>query len=374
MTMTPVRSLAALRTLQADWEAMEGRCGTPLLGFAWFLSAAESLYDERQLRIEVARSAGEVTGIAPLLEEPTEGGTRLTLLGTSRLFEPSDWLCADATTARALANQALEAGPPLLLERVPTTSCLCTLLPSISRSGISISRVATPSLAVDTSGPWDRYAARLSASHTARLARLRRKAERDFGRVVIEAAALDPADVEPALERFVALEATGWKAREGSALGQQRQLFDFYRRYGRRAAAAGTFRVSTLMFGSNAAAMEIVVDAFNRRWQLKIAYDEGVARYAPGLQLVHHTVADSFARDLTAYEFLGVAEPWEQRWLPEPREYQKLMLYPASVRGAVEAIQDVTAFAWRRARRQAAALTPDMSDEPAARSEAMRSQ
>ena len=51
--------------------------------------------------------------------------------------------------------------------------------------------------------------------------------------------------------------------------------------------------------------MEIVVDAFNRRWQLKIAYDEGVARYSPGLQLVHHTVADAFARALTRVRVPG---------------------------------------------------------------------
>ncbi len=156
---------------------------------------------------------------------------------------------------------------------------------------------------------------------TARLAKLRRKAEREIGRVVVESVEIEPAQVEPVLERFAAVEATGWKAREGSALGQQRQLFDFYRRYGRRAAAVGTLRVSTLLFGSQIAAMEIVVDAFNRRWQLKVAYDEGVARYSPGLQLVHHTLADAFARGLNAYEFLGVAESWEERWLPEPREY-----------------------------------------------------
>jgi CelD/BcsL family acetyltransferase involved in cellulose biosynthesis len=308
------------------------------------------------------------------VEEATDDGTRITLLGTSRLFEPSDWLSADAATARVLANEALKLGPPLLLQRLPTSSWLCGLLPGVGRSGVSISRVATPSLAVDTSGSWDAFTARLSTSHTARLARLRRRAERDFGRVVVELAVLEPADVEPALERFAALEATGWKAREGSALGQQRQLFDFYRRYGRRAAAVGTLRVSTLMFGSQIAAMEIVVDAFNRRWQLKIAYDEGVARYSPGLQLFHHSLADAFARALTAYEFLGVAESWEERWLPEAREYQKLMLYPASVRGAVEVVQDVTAFAWRRARRRNSALPRQgMADDTGARPEAVSS-
>jgi CelD/BcsL family acetyltransferase involved in cellulose biosynthesis len=351
MSITLVRSLAALRSLQADWEAMEWRSGSPLLGFAWFLSAAESLYDERQLRTAVARAGGAVSGLAPLVEEATDEGTRITLLGTSRLFEPSDWLCGDAGTARELAEHALTVGPPLLLQRVPLTSHLCGLLPRIGASGVSLGRRATPSWAVDTSGSWEEYTARLSG----RLGKLRRKAEQEFGRVDFEHTEIAPDDVQSVMERFAALEATGWKARQGSALGQQRQLFDFYRRYGRRAAAAGTLRVSTLRFGSHVAAMEIVVDAFNRRWQLKVAYDEAVARYSPGLQLLHHTLADAFARRLSAYEFLGVAESWEERWLPEPREYRKVMLYPASVRGAVEVVRDLATFAWRRVRRPAQA-------------------
>jgi hypothetical protein len=55
---------------------------------------------------------------------------------------------------------------------------------------------------------------------------------------------------------------------------------------------------------------------------------------------------------LSAYEFLGVAEAWEERWLPEVREYEKLTIYPPSVRGAVGVVHDVAAFAWRRARRR----------------------
>jgi CelD/BcsL family acetyltransferase involved in cellulose biosynthesis len=227
----------------------------------------------------------------------------------------------------------------------------------VGLSGVSICRRATPSLAVDTTGSWDAYYSRLSSHLSGNVNRHQRKAQRLFGTVRVEQSEPEPGDVEALLTRFAALEATGWKGRGGSALGQQEPLMSFYRRYCGHAAARGELRVATLFFGADIAAMEIAVDAHGRRWQLKIAYQEQVAPFYPGLQLVRGSLRDAFHRQLTSYEFLGVAEAWEEKWQPETREYQKLLIYPPSVYGASALVRDLGVFAWRRAQQARAART-----------------
>lgn len=346
MSVSLVRSVATLQTIREEWDALAA--GSPLLENDWFVCAAEAFYEECQLRVAVARTDGTVSGIAPLAQESTASGSRLTLLGTSRLFEPSGWLSAHPGATRELADHALRLGVPLLLNRVPVDSDICEILPAANRLGLSIARQSDSCLAIDTSGTWEGYSGRLSRHFLSTLAKLRRRTERAFGEVRVVHAAPSSHEVGDVLDDYADLESTGWKAREGSALGQQHKLRAFFLRYLGRAAARGRLRVATLFLGSERAAMEVAIDAFNRRWQLKTTYHDAVARFSPGVQLMNASIRDSFDRGLASYEFLGVAEPWEERWHPEVRRFQKLLLYPPSVRGLVAAARDLTGFAWRR--------------------------
>jgi CelD/BcsL family acetyltransferase involved in cellulose biosynthesis len=356
MGVSLVRSLAALQGMREDWDALALSAGSPLLESDWFVSAAEAFYEECQLRVAVARTEGAVSGIAPLSLERLSSGSRLTLLGTSRLFEPSGWLSACPDATRELAEYALGLGVPLLLNRVPADADVCRILPAANRLGLSIARQSDSCLAIDTSGTWERYAGRLSRHFSSTLVKLRRRSERTFGEVRVVHAVPSCGEVSQVLDDYADLESAGWKAREGSALGQQHELRAFFLRYLGRAAARGRLRVATLFLGSERAAMEVAVDAYNRRWQLKTAYHEAVARFSPGIQLMSASIRDSFDRGLASYEFLGVAESWEERWLPEVRRYQKLLLYPPSARGLVAAARDLTGFAWRRSQSGVAAL------------------
>jgi CelD/BcsL family acetyltransferase involved in cellulose biosynthesis len=185
---------------------------------------------------------------------------------------------------------------------------------------------------------------------TRNLPRVRRKAEKALGRVHMTLNDPRVPEVDDLLENLVAVEGSGWKRRAGSALANRPDLRDFFVRYCRRAAARRRLRVAILSFGSHVAAVELSIEAYDRMWQLKIGYNEAVAQYYPGLLLTEASLKAAFDRGLDAYEFLGSAEPWEERWRPEARLYRLLAMYPISARGVAGACRDLVGAFWGRMR------------------------
>ncbi len=114
--------------------------------------------------------------------------------------------------------------------------------------------------------------------------------------------------------------------------------------------------VMTLSFGAHTAAVELSVEAYQRIWQLKIGFSDAFGRYYPGLQLTEASIRAAFARHLDAYEFLGVAEAWEERWRPDARGCRLVVSYPLNAYGMVNACRDLAGAVVRQARLQAAAI------------------
>ena len=152
----------------------------------------------------------------------------------------------------------------------------------------------------------------------------------------------------PILEAFTAIEGSGWKSARGSALAHRPELRHFFEAYCRRLAARGQLRCARLAFGGVTAAMELAVEVYDRWWQLKIGYHAEASAYYPGLHLTQSAIQQSFLRHLRSYEFLGVAETWEERWRPVSRRYETIALYPLSPSGLMAVGGDVARRAWRR--------------------------
>lgn len=347
-----VRSIPQLEALRDEWRALAARFETPLLDHDWFVSCAEAFHRDEDLRIVTVHRGSSLVGAAPLVREQVPGGRRLTLLGASRLYEPSGWLFADSDALGELANDTVKLGDPMMLQRVPAESPMIGALGSLPRA-VSLTRGSSTALAVVIRSTWDAYYAALSSHITGNLRRLRRKAERAYGTVQVRHSTPSLPQVDGLLEQVVAIEGSGWKARAGSALSHRADLRDFFRRYAHRAAASGQLRVTTLSFGSETAAVELSVEAYRRLWQLKIGYSEALAAYYPGLQLTEASIRDAFERGLQSYEFLGSAATWEERWSPEARRFRMLAVYPLNPKGLVTGCRDVAGVLWRRAQTMA---------------------
>lgn len=130
-----------------------------------------------------------------------------------------------------------------------------------------------------------------------KLKELRRQRNRlaDIGDVVFSIAGTT-GDAAPALETFLKLEASGWKARHGTALIQDKSHLAFIRRAVCDMAARGHCEVVSLYAGDTPLAAAIVLRHLGRAFYFKLGVDERFAKYSPGVQLTleltRHMCAD----------------------------------------------------------------------------------
>lgn len=130
-----------------------------------------------------------------------------------------------------------------------------------------------------------------------KLKELRRQHHRlaDIGEVMFTIAAT-PEDIAPALEVFLQLEASGWKARRGTALLQDEAHLAFICRAVRDMAARGACEVVSLYAGETPVAAAIVLRHLDRAFYFKLGVDERFAKCSPGvlltLELTRYMCAD----------------------------------------------------------------------------------
>jgi CelD/BcsL family acetyltransferase involved in cellulose biosynthesis len=103
-------------------------------------------------------------------------------------------------------------------------------------------------------------------------------------------------EVASALETFLALEASGWKAERGTALIQHDGDAAFVRRSAPALAETGQCEIVTLRAGATPVAAAIVLRHQNRAFYFKLGVDERFAKLSPGVQLTldltRHLCAD----------------------------------------------------------------------------------
>jgi hypothetical protein len=115
-----------------------------------------------------------------------------------------------------------------------------------------------------------------------RLTRDRQAMEEALGPVRVVDRSADPA----AVEEFLALEVAGWKGRAGTALASTDREAAWFREACDGLRAAGNLQVLALEAGGRTAAMLCNFGAGTGQWHLKSAYDEALADFRPGNQLV----------------------------------------------------------------------------------------
>lgn len=116
---------------------------------------------------------------------------------------------------------------------------------------------------------------------------LRRQGKRlaEHGAITVSSAS-SPQEVAEALTGFMALEAQGWKGKRGTALGRRPGTLAFARAALAGLSLSGQCRIDTLAVGGQPAAMGVFLRSGDRGYFWKTAYDETLARFSPGLQLV----------------------------------------------------------------------------------------
>ncbi|MXN64974.1 GNAT family N-acetyltransferase [Stappia sp. GBMRC 2046] len=104
-----------------------------------------------------------------------------------------------------------------------------------------------------------------------------------------------PQAVATAFEQFLNLEASGWKGRQGTALGATPERARFAREFVERTARNGNIRIDALFHAGDAIAMLVLVRSLSRIFAWKVAFDEAFARYSPGAQLARSSMRTNLA-------------------------------------------------------------------------------
>jgi len=130
------------------------------------------------------------------------------------------------------------------------------------------------------------------------------------------------------LERFLILEASGWKGRAGSAIMLSPKLQRFYQTLTRRLADTGWLEWHYLKTEDKLLAGHLAFRMDDTLVINKIAYDEDFAYYSPGNYLFEQQV-ERACQSSTITEINCLTDMnWHGNWKMQSRRYYNVYLYP----------------------------------------------
>jgi CelD/BcsL family acetyltransferase involved in cellulose biosynthesis len=110
--------------------------------------------------------------------------------------------------------------------------------------------------------------------------------------------ATEPDAVAAALDDFLALEADGWKGNAGTAVACDAAILGFVKAAVAGLAGEHKVAIDRLVLDGQPAAVGITLRSGDAAWFWKIAYNESLARYSPGVMLIS-LVTERLAADTT---------------------------------------------------------------------------
>ena len=180
-----------------------------------------------------------------------------------------------------------------------------------------------------TTGSFEDYYRGLSHNFRGNLRKARRKLEqlRDVRPLLQSPGRFDEAD----FQRFVDLEASGWKGAQGEAIKKRETWVNFYREFIAGLARANCLALNFLAAEDRVIAAQLGIHTGSRLSILKIAYDENYARCAPGNLLWSMQLEAAFASDEIREVDALSDMPWHRDWKMRRRSYYSLRIVPRSL-------------------------------------------
>ena len=207
----------------------------------------------------------------------------------------------------------------------------------------------------DTSRNFDHATRAISGTFKRNLRRLSRRAEQTAS-LRHESVSAAPA-LPAAFERFVAIEASGWKGSQGSAsaIACSPTMLAFYRDLMDLFGASGQCVINLLWYGDEAVAGQFCLKSEGRLNVLKVGYSAAHASFAPGNLLLERVIRD--ACDDPAIDMLSLVNhpPWARNFKPNSTPVRSYVTPARSARGALLLSALLLKRAWSRWRQRSSA-------------------
>src|SRR5579864_650146 len=138
-----------------------------------------------------------------------------------------------------------------------------------------------------------------------------------------------------ALEKFYALEASGWKGAEGTAIKCDPHTRQFYDAVAQAAARDGYLSLDFLELSGKPIAGHFGFNLRGRYFLAKAGYHEAFRRHGPGQLLVNEILSQTPQRGLREFDFVGPATWDESRWASARRTNYRVFIFRKGWYGAL---------------------------------------
>jgi CelD/BcsL family acetyltransferase involved in cellulose biosynthesis len=289
------RDFAGLAPLADEIRALAARAAEPNVFYEpAFMLAAAPVFGPGAGATLVRSTAGRLTGLFPTRIERPQGGLAAMLCGFTHPFAPLGVPLIDRDDAEAVVAAWLDqlagdrAMPALLLMPfIPEQGAFARALDAVlSRTGRASAAFGRHQRALlDPGTERDGYLERaVSAGRRKEMRRQRRRLE-EFGPVTFDTAT--GADgIAAALQDFLVLEASGWKGAARTAIVDEPAVKTFVQTAVASLAAEGHARIDRMSLDGKPIAATVTLQSGDTAWCWKIGYNEGMARFSPGVQLI----------------------------------------------------------------------------------------
>ena len=307
------------------WEELAERVAAPPFARPGWFEAWGQAFGE-PVELLTAKTDGGLSGVLPYVR--TSGGVR----SATNAHTPAPGLLAEnEVAARILALGLFALGGRVSVGYLDAASAEILRDTAQGTGFLVLTRPLAYRLFLELEGPWESFEASLPSRLVRDVRRRRRKLE-ELGEVTLEIS--DGSErLEDLLAEGFRLEASGWKAAEGTAIVSSRETQRFYEAIARWSAERGWLRLFFLRVGGRAIAFQLALEHGRTHYFLKGGYDPDDSAYSPGKLLLHATLAYALERGHERYELMGDVEPWKLEWTKTMEERVSLDAYRRTPRG-----------------------------------------
>ena len=273
-----------------SWDAVAARASEPnAFAERWFVEASTRHLDvPADAKMLIVRAEDQLIGMMPIIIAPKYGRMSVrhvenwlhynSFFGAPlvrRSFETYFWhraldlLDADSTAPAFLHLVALDGHGPLAQALLR------------ARKGSAVVHRSTRAMLQSDLTPTEYYETTVRKKKRKEIGRLQHRLA-ETGSVNFNRLS-NAGDIDMWIDAFLALEASGWKGRDGAALANARDTEGFVRDAMRGAFAAGRLEIIRLDVDGRVIAMLVNFLTAPGSFSFKIAFDEEFARFSPGV-------------------------------------------------------------------------------------------
>jgi hypothetical protein len=333
---------SVIAQIAADWRQLCDESGDEEIFYRpeWALAYLQAFDPSAEVIVISAWQGERLRGVLPLVRHVSRTYgvpvTRLTLPANVHSLRASLTVCSGsegdaALSALVQAVSDLPGWDVIDVANVVGGSGLDRFLTIARDDGFSTARKRTsqtlylpisgsPSGKPDAQPPWLAGTRPKFRSH---LRRTRKQLEELGTLQVNHFATADPV----ALEKFYALEASGWKGSEGTAIQCDPRTKQFYDLVAQAAARDGYLSLDFLELNGSPIAAHFGFNLRGRYFLSKAGYNEAFRRQGPGQLLVNEVLTQTPQRGLREFDFVGPATWDESRWASARRTNYRIFIF-----------------------------------------------